>query len=514
MDGEGILLLNALAKSAGTNPETVPRTGKVCNMPFFIAVDIGTTGCRSIVFNEALEPVSSSYREYGLITPRDKWVEQDAALWWRLTQETVREAVSAASAAPGEIRGISVSSQGITIIPADEQNNPVRNAISWLDVRAGEEAELLRKDFGDRAMFTLTGKQINAAYSLPKILWIKRHEPDVFRSARKFLMPLDFILAKMTGKCVTDHTMASGTLLYDIKAKTWSASVLQKYGLSENMLPALKWSGEPAGTLSAEAAKALSLTEGCVVAVGAQDQRCASLGAGLRDGVMTISLGTSCAVCKYWNEPRTQGDMRIGWSAYVDENAWVTEGVINTAAASLRWLRDTMFAGESYESIDAEAEQALQRGSAMLFYPYLNGPSSPDNYPDSTGCFYGANLSTRRGDFALAVLEGVAFQIRILLEAMEAYGNVHTLILFGGGAKSPLWAQIIADATGLQIDVPEVFEAAGAGAAILAGIASGVFSRGEAPALRRGRSYRPGERQAAYEHKYQAYRKLEQKLWR
>lgn len=482
-------------------------------MPFFIAIDLGTTGCRSIVFNEQLRCLASSYREYGLITPREKWVEQDAELWWRLTQQTVRNAVLKAAVDIDQINGIAVSSQGITIMPVGKQLSPLQNAISWLDVRAEEQAEWLRRDFGNREMFTLTGKQISAAYSLPKILWLKKHKETVFSSTWKFLMPLDFITGKLTGNCVTDHTMASGTLLYDMKAKTWSSRILQQYGLTADQLPALKWSGEIAGTLTAEAAEALHLKEGCPVAVGAQDQRCASLSVGLRPGVMSISLGTSGAICKYWDAPHTEGDMRIGWSAYINENSWVTEGVINTAAASLRWLRDTMFPGMDYEGIDAEAEAAQNRGSCLLFYPYLNGPSSPDNYPESTGCFHGVSLSTQRGDFALAVLEGVAFQIRIMLEAMQANENVHTLVLFGGGAKSALWAQIIADITGICINVPETAEAAGAGAAILAGIAAGIFDRENPPVLNYNRNYRPSGRQAGYEVKYQAYRQLEKKLW-
>lgn len=492
---------------------TLPAAGKGADMPFFIAIDLGTTGCRSILFDERLHSVSSSYREYGLITPCEKWVEQDARLWWELTQETVRESVRAASAENDQIVGISVSSQGITMIPVDKQLVPLHNAISWLDVRAEEQARDLRRDFGEREIFTLTGKPINAAYSLPKILWLKDEEPQIFQSTWKFLMPMDYLIGKLTGNCVTDHTMASGTLLYDIKAKTWSTRILQQYGLSADQLPELKWSGEIAGLLTKEAAAALGLKEGCLVAVGAQDQRCASLAVGLKEGVMSISLGTSGAICKFWNEPHTEGDMRIGWSAYINEGTWVTEGVVNTAAASLRWLRDAMFPGESYDRIDAEAQEAFLHGSSLLFYPFLNGPSSPDKYPESTGCFYGVNLSTQRGDFALAVLEGVAFQIRILLEAMQAYGNVHTLVLFGGGAKSALWAQMIADVTGIRIDVPETSEASGAGAAILAGIAAGVFDRNNPPSLRQSRCFEPGERRTGYEEKYRTYRRLEKKLW-
>jgi xylulokinase len=238
------------------------------------------------------------------------------------------------------------------------------------------------------------------------------------------------------------------------------------------------------------------------------------LGAGLRSGVVTLSLGTAGAFSKLWVNPATDGDMRIGWSAYVHDSFWVTEGVINTAGSSLRWLRDIMYPGCGYDRINAEASAALSRGSDLLFYPYLSGASSPDRYPNSTGCFYGASLATQRGDFALSVMEAVAFQTKIILEAMGGTDGIHALVMFGGGAKSPLWCQIMADVLGFEIRVPVTAEAAGAGAAILAGIASGNFTRASCPALPYGESFVPSSRQADYERKYSRYRSIEYKLWR
>jgi len=483
-------------------------------MAVYLAVDLGTTGCRSILFDSELRQISDCYEEYGLITPRDKWVEQDARLWWELTQRTAKTAIEKAGADPGMIKGISVSSQGITLVPVDEKLNPLHHAISWLDVRAEKQTEEIERDFGFQKMFALTGKPVDAAYFLPKILWLRDEMPEIYEKAWKFLMPMDFLIAKLTGKCVTDHSMASGTLMYDIKNKVWSKEVLEKYEIEEAKLPELKWGGEIAGTLLPEVAEELGLSKDCIVAVGAQDQRCASLGAGLKQGVVTISLGTAGAICKYWDEVKTEQETRIGWSAYISEESWVTEGVINTAAASLRWLRDMMFPGESYALINEEAEQAREHDEKVMFYPYLSGATSPDYYPDSDGCFYGMNLGTTRGGCALAVMEGIAFQIRIILEAMKALEDVHTIVLFGGGAKSPVWSQIIADVTGMKIVVPETAEAAGAGAAILAGLAAGEFKRENLPSLSYKRSYEPGEREQEYREKFERYRKIEYKLWR
>lgn len=473
-------------------------------MKVYLAVDLGTTGCRSILFDENLKQLAAAYEEYGLITPREKWTEQNAELWWEMTLRTAKEAIDKAGIDGRLIEGISISSQGITIVPVDENLKPLCNALSWLDVRAEAQTAQVEKDFGAKYMFTLTGKPVNPAYSLPKILWLQQEQPEIYAKAWKFLMPMEYLIGKFTGNCVTDHSMASGTLMYDIKNLCWSREILDYYGIREDQLPKLCWSGQSAGYVLPEVARQLGLREDCVVAVGAQDQKCAAYGAGLEDGVMTISLGTAAAITKRWNEAKTEDNRGIGWCGYVVPGTWVTEGVINTAGTCLRWVRDMLFAGEDYDVMNREAIQARDRGSSLLFYPYLNG-----FYPDPEGSFYGVNLATNRGDFALAVMEGIAFQIRIILEAMEAYGNVHTLVLFGGGAKSPLWRQIIADVTNMKILIPVTPEAAGAGAAMLAAKAAG----NDLPGLQIEECYSPAQNRAQYEEKYSKYRAVEKKLW-
>lgn len=473
-------------------------------MKIYLAIDLGTTGCRSILFDESLNQLAAAYEEYGLITPREKWTEQDAELWWEMTLRTAAEAIKTAGIDSRQIEGISISSQGITIVPVDENIRPLCNAMSWLDVRSEEQCAQIEQDFGGDFMFIHTGKENRPSYSLPKILWLRDNQPDICEKTWKFLMPMEFLIAKFTGNCVTDHSMASGTLMYDIKNLCWSKEILDRYGIREDQLPTICWGGESAGCVLPEVAERLGLREDCVVAVGAQDQKCAAYGAGLADGVMTISLGTAAAITKRWNEPKTREHRGIGWCGYVEPGTWVTEGVIGTAGTCLRWVRDMLFPGESYDVINEEALQARERGSSVLFYPHLNG-----FYPNPEGCFYGVNLATNRGDFALAVMEGVAFQIRSILERMDAYGNVHTLVLFGGGAKSPVWRQIIADVTGMQLRVPVTPEAASAGAAMLAAKAAGNIL----PSLQIEEHYEPSGNRELYEQKYKKFRSIEKKLW-
>lgn len=480
-------------------------------MRYLLSIDLGTTGCRSILYNEQLRELAMSYEEYSLQTPQEHWAEQDAEDWWRLTCRTARDAIRKAGRSAANVRALSISSQGITLVPVDQELRPLCPAQTWLDVRAQKQAGQIREDFGDTAIFSHTGKHIDACYTLPKILWLRENRPEIWERTAKLLMPMDYLLAKLTGQAVTDHSMASGTLLYDLKNACWSERLLAHYQIPERMLPQIRWSGETLGRILPAAAAALGVSEDCVVAIGAQDQKCAALGAGLDQDTMTVSLGTAGAVMKLWQEPLPEHYTSVGWCGYTRPGCWVTEGVINTAGTCLRWVRDVLYPGQSYDCISSEAEQAAMRDSRLLFYPYLNGPSSPDYYPDAEGCFYGASLSTQRGDFALAVMRGVAFQIRIMLEAMGAYPQIQQIVLFGGGAKSPFWCQCIADATGLRVQVPSSSEAAGRGAAILAGIAAGVFTQNQIPADPGGQEYLPTD---TLKEQYDRYRSIERKLWR
>ena len=216
-------------------------------MSIYLAVDLGTTGCRSILFDKNLDCISSDYEEYGLITPKEKWTEQDANLWWELTLKTAANAIKKGNINPKDIDAVSVSSQGITLVPVDKDFTPLCNAISWLDTRAEAETEQIDKDFGADYMFKLSGRTLEPDYTLPKLLWFKNNQPEIFNNAYKFLMPLDFLIAKFTGRAVTDYSMATGSMLYDLKKFCWSKEILDFYGIDENKLPEVAPSYEKAG---------------------------------------------------------------------------------------------------------------------------------------------------------------------------------------------------------------------------------------------------------------------------
>ena len=458
-------------------------------MKLYLAIDLGTTGCRSIIFDEELKEISSSYSEYPLITKGGGFVEQDANLWWHLTVKTALSAISQSGISSQNIDGISISSQGISIVPVDEECNPLCNAIGWLDTRAGVEAEEFKNDFGEDKIRKITGKPCSSVYTLPKILWIKDNEPEIYEKAYKLLMPLDFLTAKFTGNFVTDHSMASGTLMYDLEKVCWSDEILKRYGIDIEKLPKLAYAGEIAGTVLPEIRDILGLKDTCIVAVGAQDQKCAALGAGLDENSITISLGTAAAVTKLWKNLENSVAENVTWCGYTEPESWVTEGVVATAGTCLRWVRDTFYKGEKYSVIDMEAEAAIEQGNSLIFLPFMSGEN---------GAFYGVSLADKRANFAAGVMEGVALEIRALLENMSAYEKKRRIILFGGGAKSRLWCQIISDVTGMEISVPSTEEAAGAGAARAAALAAGKMIN----PLSCSKVYKP---QKSYEEKYKKY---------
>lgn len=475
-------------------------------MSIFLAVDLGTTGCRSILFNDGLEPLGSAYEEYGLITTKENYVEQDAELWWQLTLKTAKAAIAAAGIDGKEIRSISISSQGITIVPVDHRFRPLCNAISWLDNRCTEEIEQIKEFYSAEEMTAHTGKPLLPCYTLPKILWLQKHRSAVLSSAYKLLMPLDFLTARFTGKAVTDHSMACGTLFYDVNRQQWWHEILERFQINPALLPELAWSGSAVGKVLPSVAEELGLSPDCVVSLGAQDQKCAALAAGLAEDTVTVSLGTAGAISQLHPEGTA---VQQGKCSYLSKGSWVTEGVISAAGTCLRYVRDLLYKNESYALIDQEAAEAMDKSQKLYFFPYLSGPSDPYYYPASTGSFYNINLATERGDYALAVMEGIAYQIRSILESMNAYQEIKNIVVFGGAAKSDLWCRIIADITNVTIAVPSTAEAAGAGAAMLAAKGTGL----ELAPLQPAKTYAPSADAERYSSHYERYRTIEKKLF-
>ncbi|MGE5604055.1 MAG: xylulokinase [Nitrososphaerales archaeon] len=452
-------------------------------MTLLIGIDLGTTGCKAAAYDETGGLRGESYLEYGLITISPTEIEQDPHAWWELTCRAIRLAMEAAGAdgrevADGhEVAAISVSSQGISFVCLDAAGEPLGNSINWLDSRAGAECDAILAKYDATTLFAMTGKRAAPFYVLPKLMWLRARRPETWAATRKILMGHDYLLYRLCGEMATDHSMAGGTLLYDLHALNWSASLLDAFGISRDLLPTLSWPGTPLGRIRPEVANELGLPADVIVATGGQDQKCAALGAGIHDGAATLSLGTATAIVQVMDAPHTDPERRIPTFTFLQPQRWVLEGVVGTGAGSLRWHRDVLAPGVPYTTLDAEAA-AVPRGSdGVRFHPHLSGATSPYWRPQVHAAYENLSLAATRGHLTRAVLEGVAFQMRANLAVTQAVaGPVKEAIVFGGGAKSPLWREIIADVIGLPLAWTPSVETASLGAAMLAGLGAGVFT--------------------------------------
>ena len=438
---------------------------------YLLGIDLGTTGCKSMVFDENGAILGSNYIEYDLIICKDG-IEQDAGAWWNNVVNTVRASIKQSGVSGSEIAALSVSSQGIAFVPVDINGNTLMNAISWLDTRSTEETAFIKCVCGEKDIFLRTGKTLLPCYVLPQLMWIRRHRPEVYDKTFKVLMAHDYIVYRMTGKTVTDLSMASGTLAYDIHEQKWMPELLTRFDIDIDKLPDLMVFGDVAGTVLPKVAEELGISHATKVVIGAQDQRCASIGAGIDKGIFTISLGTSSAIGAICDRPLIDKTMQVTCCG-LDRGRWILETVVATAGVALKWLKNIMFPDLSYMEMDRMAEAAKPLAGGVRFYPHLMADASGE----AKGSFTGLSLQTTPQDLIRAVLEGVAYQMRIHIGNMERIGVVGDEIrLFGGGATSGIWCRIISDITGKRVVVPATHETANLGAAIIAGVGAGMFA--------------------------------------
>lgn len=432
----------------------------------YLAIDLGTSNCRSAVFNDHMEMLSISDLAYPLINLSPTFVEQDADLWWQSVKDTIIRSLD--SVDRSALRSISISSQGIALLPVDRYGNPLMNAISWLDMRAQDEEQEIEERYGLEWIFNLTGKRANACYTLSKLIWLKENTPEIYQQADKLMLPLDFIQYKLCGKAVTDHTMAGGTMYYDIHQQEWASQILDDYQIDRDKLPELSWSGKAIGTVTKEVAEDLGIPTDVIVTVGGQDQKCAALGAGISIDSAAVSLGTASCITQLADRPVLDREFRIPCFSYLWPDTWSFEGIINTAASSYQWFRNTLAPSHSYRQLDSLAAEASVNQSRAFFFPYLAGMTSPF-WGNGMGSFTGLSLASDLGQLALAVMDGVICNVKANLDIMQAENRATREVrLFGGGSKSPFWCQIAADVLNLPVVTASSPETALVGAAMLA----------------------------------------------
>jgi len=445
-----------------------------------LGVDVGTTRVKAVAFDLEGRPLASSEDEYGIVTPRPAWAEQKPEVWWKTLKEVVHRLFKDSGLRQDDVRGLGVSVLTPALIPVDKNGEALRNAILMIDQRAVEEAAFICEVAGGGRVFEVTGNRIApGTYTAPSILWIKRHEPEVYEKTYKFLHANGYIVHRMTGAFTTDYTQASATLLLDIKRVEWSEDLCKDLNIDQAKLPEIHPSWRTVGELSREAAHELSLPPGIPVAAGANDTACACIGTGVvEEGMALESIGTTITLSYITTKPLF--DLRTLNRLHAVPGRYILMAATSTPGAAYRWLRDRFYrrgeAETTYREMDVEAERSPPGSRGLIFLPYLSGERTPIWNPNARGVLFGLTLTHARGDVARAFLEGGAYCVRDCLEVFKSRGlEVSEVRVTGGGAKSGLWRKIMADVLGLTLRTPNVEEASCLGAAILGGVAAGAY---------------------------------------
>lgn len=488
-----------------------------------LSIDVGTTAIKAACFTAEGTMLASAYTEYPLIRSQKWWVEQDASLWLTLSKKMIKEVLSDPHVDSKRIMALSISAQGISYVPVDKKGIPLRNAFSWLDTRAVEQTQRLFDVFKNQEhAFKCLGLQVVPTYTLPKIMWLKDNQPEVFARTFRFSTCLDYLNRHFVDQFVTDYSIAGGTLAHEIQKMDWAHSVLQQVGVPSQKFPFIDWSGTPLGNLDLSLAEELGLPLNVKIVLGGHDQECAALGAGIGLNDLTISLGTASILIAPVDKPVIDPKLRIPCYPHIERDQFVLEAVVSAAGVSFRWLRDlfnTISGGQhyQYDEIIEIAKKCPPGSNGLKYFPHLSGATSPFWNPAATGVFSGISLDTSIFEFARGLLEGWCYQLKTnLLIIEELTGPRENILVFGGGARNQHFLHILADILGRPITVCSTPETALLGAAMLAGFGSGVYSSlDEAKTLVRKDS-RVIENDAAvssvYRDLYKDYRLLEDKL--
>jgi xylulokinase len=451
-------------------------------MALFLGIDVATTATKALLIDEGGTVVAIASAPHDVQTPRPLWSEQAPSAWWQAAQQSIREVLSGnehlGSERSGREVGDEVEAVGLTgqmhgLVLLDEDGQVLRPAMLWNDGRASEECDLIRERLGLERLVDRTGNDAFAGFTAPKLLWVRRHEPEVYAQTGQVLLPKDYVRYRLTGAYATDKAGAGGTLLLDLRTRDWSAEVLDALDIAAAWLPTTHEGPEVTGAISDEAAEATGLRAGTPVVGGGGDQSAQAVGVGaVRPGVMGLTLGTSGVVFAPTEEPRVAPEGRAHAFPHAVPGRWHLMGVMLAAAGSLRWYRDTVAPGADYDDLIAGAMEVAPGADGLTFLPYLSGERTPHANPRARGAFFGLTVRHDRAHLTRAVLEGVAFGLRDNLRLLREAGvpAPEELRVSGGGAQSPAWRRLLADVLGVPLAAPQTTEGAAYGAALLAGV--------------------------------------------
>lgn len=484
-------------------------------MTFFLGIDISTTAAKALLIDETGLVVSSAATALISSTPLPLWSEQHPEHWWQAVGASIRQVLTQSGSSSDQVKAIGLTGQMHGLVLLDENGDVLRPAILWNDQRCAAECDDIRARLGKKRLIQVTGNDALTGFTAPKIVWVRKHEPEVYARARHILLPKDYIRYRLTGRQAMDKADGSGTMLFDLKNRDWSDEVLRALEIPAEWLPATYEGPQVTGELTVQAAEFTGLRSGTPVVAGGGDQAAQAVGVGaVREGIVALTLGTSGVVFATAKSCLIEPEGRLHAFCHAVPDRWHLMGVMLSAAGSLQWYRDTLAPNTSFDELVEEATRVPPGCEGLIFLPYLTGERTPHPDPLARGAWVGLTSRHSRAHLTRAVLEGVTFGLKDCFKLLQNAGlqEIAQVRVSGGGAKSHLWRQILADILGVELVTVNTTEGAAYGAALLAAIGSGNWSSVEAACDQvikvTGRVSPDKRNENVYEQIYQIYRDL------
>ncbi len=483
-------------------------------MAYLLGLDISTTGAKALIIDERGTVIVSHTTPQPISTPKPLWSEQNPADWWDGIVASIRAALQSSGIAADAISAIGLTGQMHGLVLMDASGKVLRPSILWNDQRTQAQCDEITQRVGAQRLIQLTGNRALTGFTAPKIVWVRENEPEVYAQGAHMLLPKDYIRYKLTGDYVMDISEASGTLLLDVANRRWSTDVLDALDIPAAWMPRLCEGSEISGVISAEAAALTGLKAGTPVVGGGGDQAAGAVGVGAVDpGVVSLVVGTSGVVFAPLSQYSYEPEGRLHAFGHAVPGRWHFMGVTLSAAGSLQWYHDALGHGLSFDELLAPAAEVPAGSDGLIFLPYLSGERTPHPDPLARGAFVGLTTRHTQAHMTRAVLEGVAYSLKDCFNLM-ANANLPANLEIrasGGGAKSRLWKQIIADVLNATLMTTNSTEGAAYGAALLAAVGAGVFPdvrTATSTAIKTSDAVTPSANVAAYAAAYPNYRAL------
>lgn len=456
-------------------------------MAYLIGVDLGTSGTKTVLFDESGKRIASDLYEYPMYQPNVGWAEQDPEDWWMATYTTIKNCIQKSGVDPKDVKGIGLSGQMHGLVMLDKEDNVIRKSIIWCDQRTEAECVEITEKVGKKRLIEITANPALTGFTASKIMWVKNHEPENYEKCRKIMLPKDYVRYMLTGEFATEVSDASGMQLLDVPKRAWSDEVLQKLDIDKALLGKMYESCEVTGTLTQKAANLTGLPVGTIVVGGAGDQAAGGVGNGIvKSGVVSSTIGTSGVVFAHTDQITIDPKGRVHTFCHAVPGAWHVMGVTQGAGLSLKWFRDNFCTSEMetakwmnkdpYFLMDQQADTVPAGCEGLLYLPYLMGERTPHLDPNARGVFFGLSARHGKKEMLRAVMEGVGYSLVDCMNIIRDMGlSVSEVRASGGGGKSPLWRQMQADMFRSDISTTNSSEGPALGVALLAGVGAGIY---------------------------------------